>query len=295
VIRARALFFVLVSALAPAAVAHASEIDDYQHARDAYAAHDWAHAVQAFEALVGSDPPALHTPLLIEESRKYLAAAYVFVGRTDAARTQFERLLTADPEYELDASQFPEEVVSLFGSVRDALRRGAQEAADRAALTAQLEHERERARRLLEIADSDVEGSVETSRWLALVPFGAGQFQNGDDGLGWLFFATEALFGLGAFGTLVAHQAIASAFDPADPSSGIRSESRARVNDALLATEITNWTCAGLFAIFAIVGVAQAQLDFHATRTFHTRHEVPDELRHDVDVSLGPGGLRITF
>jgi hypothetical protein len=294
--RARALTLVLlVSAFVPPSIARASEIDDYQHARDAYAAHDWARAVQAFEALVGSEPPSLHTPLLIEESRKYLAAAYVFAGRTDAARTQFERLLTADPEYELDASQFPEEVVQLFTSVRETMQHQAAEAADREALTTQLEQERERARRLLEIAESDVEASVETSRWLALVPFGAGQFQNGDDGLGWLFFATEALFGLGAFGTLVAHQAIASSFNPSDPSNGIRSESRGRVNDALLATEITNWTCAGLFAIFAIVGVLQAQLDFHSTRSFRTRHAVPDELRHDVDVSVGPGGLRLTF
>lgn len=284
-----------IGALLPS-VARAGEIDDFQRARDAYTAHDWARAVTAFEALVGTDPPALHTPLLIEESRKYLAAAYVFAGRPDAARTQFERLLTDDPSYELDATQFPEEVVELFTSVQDRLRREADAAAARAEAEAALQRERDRARALLAIADSDVDATVETSRLLALVPFGAGQFQNGDDGLGWLFFTTEALFGLGAFGTLVAHQAIAGSFNPSDPSSGIRSsESRGRVNDALLATEITNWTCAGLFAIFAIVGVVQSQLDFHATHTIRTRHTVPDELRQGLDVSLGPGGLRLTF
>jgi len=237
----------------------------------------------------------LRTPLLIEESRKYLAAAYVFAGRPDAARIQFERLLTSDPSYDLDASQFPQEVVELFGSVRDRLRREADAAAARAAAESALQAERERARRLLEIAESDVEATVETSRWLALVPFGAGQFQNGDDGLGWLFFTTEALFGLATFGTLVAHQAILGSFDPSNPSSGSRSDSRSRVNDALLATEITNWTCAGLFAVFAIVGIVQSQLDFHATHSIRTRHTVPDELRQGLDVSVGPGGLRLTF
>ncbi len=290
-----AVGLVVLVVLAAPSVARAGEIDDFQHARDAYSAHDWARAVQAFEALVGSEPPALHTPLLIEESRKYLAAAYVFAGRPDAARIQFERLLTADSEYDLDASQFPEEVVELFTSVRDRLRREADDAAERDAAAAALETERERARALLAIAESDVEASVETSRWLALVPFGAGQFQNGDDGLGWLFFTTEALFGLGAFGTLVAHQAIAGSFNPSDPSSGVHSALRGRVNEALLATEITNWTCAGLFAVFAIVGIVQSQLDFHASRTIRTRHIVPDELRRGLDVSLGAGGLRLTF
>lgn len=283
-----------LAALSPS-VAQAGEIDDFQRARDAYTAHDWARAVTAFEELVGTDPPALRTPLLVEESRKYLAAAYVFAGREDAARIQFERLLTSDPEYDLDATQFPEAVVELFTSVRDRLRREADDAAQRDAAAAALEQERERARRLLELAESDVEATIETSRWLALVPFGAGQFQNSDDGLGWLFFTTEALFGLGAFGTLVAHQAIAGSFNPSDPNSGVHSESRGRVNDALLATEITNWTCAGLFAIFAIAGVVQSQLDFHATHTIRTRHTVPDELRQGLDVSVGPGGIRLTF
>lgn len=286
---------VLVCLVLPS-VARAGEIDDFQHARDAYTAHDWARAVEAFEALVGTEPPALHTELLIQESRKYLAVAYVFVGRRDAARGQFERLLTADPAYELDAAQFPEEVVELFTSVRDRLQREAADAEAARAAAAALAAERERSARLLAIADSDVEASVATSRLLALVPFGAGQFQNGDEGLGWLFFTTEALFGLGAFGTLVAHQAIAGSFNPSDPSSGLRSpESRDRVNTALLATEVTNWTCAGLFAIFAIVGIIQSQLDFRSTRTFRTRHHVPDELREGLQLSVTPNGFALTF
>jgi hypothetical protein len=288
--------FAVLACLALPSVARAGEIDDFQHAREAYAARDWPRAVQAFEALVGTEPPALHTALLIEESRKYLAAAYVFAGRPDAARIQFERLLASDTEYEIDVDQFPEEVVELFTSVRDRLHREADEAAAAAAAAAALAAERERSAQLLAIADSDVEASVETSRLLALVPFGAGQFQNGESDLGWLFFTTEALFGLGAFGTLVAHQAIAGSFNPSDPSSGLRSpESRDRVNTALLATEITNWTCGGLFAIFAIVGIIQSQVDFRSTRTFRTRHHVPPELREGLEVSLGIGSVTLTF
>lgn len=285
----------LVLLLAPAPAA-ASELDDFQTARDAYRSHDWPRAAQLFEALVGTEPPLLTTPLLVEEARKYLAATYVFLQRPDDARVQFERLLTTNPAYELDPSQFPEEAVVLFGEVRDRLRREAAETAERARIEAELERERERARRLLAIAESDVEAPVESSRLLALVPFGAGQFQNGDEGLGWLFFTTEALFGIASFGTLVAHQAIAGSFDPSDPNSGVHSaESRSRINDALLGTEITNWTCAGLFAVFAIVGVLQSQLDFRETRSVRTRHEVPDELREGLEVSLGPGGFRLSF
>jgi hypothetical protein len=175
--------------------------------------------------------------------------------------------------------------------VRDRIRHDAEIAAEREAAQAALERERERSRELLAIATSDAEAHVEASRLIALVPFGAGQFQNGDEGLGWLFFTTEALFGLGALGTLVAHQAIAGSFN----TLGAGSESRLRVNDALLGTEITNWTCAGLFAVFAIAGIIQSQLDFRPSRTIRTRHVVPDELRQGLDVSVGPGGLTLHF
>lgn len=299
-----ALLATLCLEAASPAAAHASEIDDFQSARAAYDAHDWPRAVLHFEALVGSDPPVLRTPLLINEARKYLAAAYVFVGRRDAARTQFERLLASDPDFDIDPALFPQEVVELFGSVRDALARERQHAAELAAANAALEAERARARALLAIADEEVEARVEASRWIAAVPFGAGQFQNGDEGIGWMFFATETLFGLTSFATLVAHQAILGDFTHADAFRDQAAIDRA--NQLLLGTEVSSWTSASLFAIFAIAGIVEAQVDFRESRTIQTHHAVPDELREGLEeeappappapaVSLGIGGLRLSF
>lgn len=300
------LVLAIVVALAPSA-ARANEIDDFQTARAAYDAHDWQRAVVYFEALVGTDPPVLRTPLLINEARKYLAAAYVFVGRRDAARTQFERLLAADPDFDIDPALFPQEVVELFGSVRDQLARERRHAAELAAATSALERERERSRQLLAIADADVEARVEASRWIALVPFGAGQFQNGADGIGWMFFATETLFGLSSFATLVAHQAVLADFARADAFRDQAAIDRA--NQLLLGIEISSWASASLFVIFAVAGIVEAQVDFRESRTIRTRHVVPDALREGLDeaddapapaptspsVSLGAGGLRLSF
>src|SRR5687768_11471405 len=85
--------------LAFPALARAGDIEDFESARSAYEARDYERAVVAFELLVGGDAPRLQSRALIAESRKYLGAAYLFVGRRDAARAEFERLLRDEPAY----------------------------------------------------------------------------------------------------------------------------------------------------------------------------------------------------
>ncbi len=280
---------ILLAAPSPAA---AGDIEDFQAARGAYEARDWPRAVLYFEALVGSDPPVLRTPLLVLESRKYLAAAYVFVGRADAARAQLERLLVADPSYELDATQFPIEVVELFESVRSEVQEERARAAERAAAAAVLDSERDRARALIELAESEVTFEIENSRWLALVPFGAGQFQNGQDDIGWMFLVIESVTALGALASLVVHESVQAQLTGED---ALRRIDVAQVNGILRAAQIINWTSASLCAVFAIAGVLQAQLDFRATHVVRTHREVPEPLRQGLEVRIAPTGFAILF
>lgn len=278
--------------LAVTSPALAGDIEDFQRAREAYDAHDWPLAVLRFEALVGTDPPTLRTPLLVLESRKYLAASYVFVGRSDAARDQLERLLVAEPTYELDATQFPIELVELFASVREEVQEERERAAEHAIAAAALEAERERARSLIEFAETEVTLEIENSRWLALVPFGAGQFQNGQDDIGWMFLVIESITALGAFASLIVHESVQAQLTGEDALRRIDVE---QVNGILRAAQIINWTSASLFGVFALAGVLQAQLDFRATHTVRTHREVPPPLREGLEVRLAPNGFAIVF
>jgi hypothetical protein len=282
-----ALFF--VTAPSPAA---AGDIEDYQAARAAYDAHDWPRAVLLFEALVGTDPPAMRTPLLVLESRKYLASSYVFVGRTDAARGQLERLLVTEPTYQLDRTQFPIELVELFDSVSAELAEERARAAERAEAEAALEAERARARALIEFSESEVTVEIESSRWLALVPFGAGQFQNEQDDIGWMFLVIESIAALGAFASLVVHESVQAQLTGED---ALRRVDVAQVNGILRAAQIVNWTSASLFGVFALAGVIQAQVDFRPTRVVRTHREVPAPLREGLEVRLTPNGFAISF
>src|SRR5688572_23098174 len=121
------------------APAQAGELEDFRDAQAAYEIHNFPLAITLFEALVGGATPQLTNPVLINESRKYLGAAYLIVGRREAAEAQFEALLTAEPTYELGAADFPVEVIELFASVRQALLERERIEAERE--TARLRHE----------------------------------------------------------------------------------------------------------------------------------------------------------
>lgn len=266
-------------AFAPAPV-RAQSIEDFEAARAAYEARDFARAVQYFEELVGTDPPRLTSPVLIIEARKYFGAAYLFLGRRDAAIHQFELLLRADPDYVLDPLLFPAAVQDLFNNVRDRLALEAREAAARRALEEQLAQERERSRALLAIAGDPVFVEVENSRWAAIVPWGCGQFLNGDDGLGWFFFLGETALVGAAFGTLAWHDNLMSQVAAARLFDN---DLVARANPLLEAAFISNWVSLGALAVLAIAGVVEAQLAFVPSRSIRHERAIPDELRQGLD------------
>lgn len=285
---------VLVLGLAVAPRARADQLADFQAARAAYEAHDFTRAVALFEDLVGGPTPRLDSEALVLESRKYLGAAYVFLGRPHAAETQFELLLTADPTYELDPASFPIEVVELFAGVRDDLAERARLEEERAADAARRAYERERIRALVEFAEEEVEVEIENSRWVAALPFGVGQFQNGDDGLGAFFLAGESLATLTLAGTLAGFLRVAAEVDASPSSSFVVTGEADRV---ALGLSVANWVSAGILAVLLVTGIAQAQLDFRPTRTVRHRRVVPPELLEAVELSVGPGdaALRIAF
>jgi len=278
---------VLLALVAPVRPVRASDLDDFQLCRAAYEAQEWPRAVACFEGLVGGELPRLGSTSLTLESRKYLAAAYFFVGRREAAGTQFERLLREDPSYELDASSFPVEVVELFDHVRTEIRAELRLAEERAAEAARRAEAAARVRALAALVEEEVEVEVENSRWIAAIPFGVGQFERGDPGLGAFFLVSESLFALTAALTLGVHEYVLGLVGTGSVAPGRIGE----VNDILLAMQATNWSSVGAFVVLAAAGVLEAQLQFQPTRTVRHRRTLPPELREDLTLSAGPLGV----
>jgi len=96
------------------------------------------------------------------------------------------------------------------------------------------------------------------SRWIAALPFGAGQFQRRDIGLGAFFAAVEAVSGGLTIGTFVAVRELSSS---SVPPSGYQ-----RVNDKMRTLAVVNRTAFAAWAAFTVAGVIEAQMSFGPRR-----------------------------
>lgn len=274
-------------------LAAAGDIEDFQAARAAYEAHDWQRAITAFESLVGGETPRLRSQPLVLESRKYLAAAYLFAGRRDAAATQLERLLREEPTYELDPLQFPIEVIELFAAVRDELAEDRRIAEERAAAEAHAADQRARVRRLVEWAREPVEIRVETSRWLAALPFGVGQFENGDEGLGAFFLVSEGVLLLTS-GILLA--VWIDVVNQVSSATALRdSVLVASANSVLEAVAIADWVTVGALVVLIASGIGEAQASFRGERVVRQERDIPPDLLDGLELGVGPGGVSLTL
>ncbi len=108
---------------------------------------------------------------------------------------------------------------------------------------------------------------AEPSRWIAALPFGAGQFQNGDVGRGLFFAVGEILFGGSSLGSAAYIAAIASSAP---------TPSRLASTNAKLATAaaINRVTFAGWGAL-TLAGILEAEVSFAPNRAAVTATPTP--------------------
>lgn len=283
----------LLAALVPRTV-HADDLAEFERARAAYDAQRYAEAVQKLELLVGGETPRLTSRAIVLEARKYLGASYLFVARRADAERQFAALLAEDPQYQIDPTSFPSEVREVFASVRARLEREArlrdeaQErelAAQRAAEAARLDHERERLERLQQLAltETFVE---EHSRFIAALPFGIGQFQNGHAGLGTFFAVTEGALAAAAITMKILFDTLPSEAEP-----NIDIVAAQSLADAY---QITNYVAMGLLAAVMVVGIVDAEIRFVPSVSRTRARVAPAELREPT-ATLGIGPTGATF
>jgi len=277
-----------------------AQVRELQEARDAYANAEYERVVELLENLVGGLVPAVTDPYIVRDARRYLGGAYVLLGREQDARNQFGWLLSDYSLEELqrerlDRATFIEEVQTVFREVQQArIAELEAEEADQDALRAEREARRQAAAmRLLDIAQS-VEIEVEVDRAPTFLPFGIGQFHNGNEGLGWFFAITQGLTFLTSAVTLVTFFLL----DDQNRAATRRDPGALAVpDDVMNSLAATNWTSAGAFVALALAGIIEAQLSFRPTRTRRIDRDIPQDLVDDLQLSVGPGGvsLRVTF
>ena len=255
--------------------AHATPEDDLRDAENSYLYGDYPRVVAKLEPVVEPDI-LLADPDDLARAYELLGLSTFFLDRVGESRGWFERLIRFRPDARLNPVLVPPPAVSLFDDVRESL---ADEIARmQEALRKQREEEAER-ERLARLTRVRVETRV-NSRLVATLPFGVGQFQNGQDGLGYALLATQLAAGATSLGSFLAVENLRQTNGRFD---------RADVGNAQTLQQVQLWT--GAAALALMVGGA-----VHAWVTFVD--EVPlREVALPPPGAAGPGEslLRWTF
>ncbi len=292
-----------VEAAPPAEPAPPSAVAELARVEDLYRATRFGDCVdEARRLLDPGNPEGVQRPTEIDRARTYLAACLVRSGDAAGGEAAFDRAIRAALAENRafprpNSLVFSAEVVERYDAARRRLeaelesrRRATLEAAEhqRAAREQEREAERDRQRRLLELAEQE-SVVVQNRRWVAAVPFGVGQFQNRRPALGYVFLVSE-LLALGVVvGGISAEVSLANYAWEHAPS--LDPEEREDVNVA--SQRVRDVWVAGFysFAGLAALGIAEAELRFVPEFRSVRARPVPEELRPPAAESSRAGRL----
>lgn len=191
---------ILAFCLLWASSAFGSGASDFEKARIAYVKKDYVEADARFAAMLDPATGSVKTPPLLDEAEFGWGAVKFALGNKTAAHALWEKVIRDSMgQYQPDPLTYPTDVINDFIDEKARLNSVIlqQQAQEAAAAAAQRKRDAEEKARLqarvkeLEKLDSQEAVVQPHSRWIALLPFGVGQFQNGDTGLGWIFALTE--------------------------------------------------------------------------------------------------------
>jgi hypothetical protein len=143
------------------------------------------------------------------QAHRMLGVAHLFMHQNDLAAEEFRKLLQLRPDFRMDALIDPPMVVDFFNGVLG----------DQEAEIADLENKRREAEARAQrrrpgpgspCPEPEVleRRTVRNSRAVSFLPFGAGQFQNGQARKGWGFFTAETFLGAVSLGALATNFAL---------------------------------------------------------------------------------------
>jgi hypothetical protein len=255
--------FVCAVAVAPARANPSRNASDaLERGHNAYDRGDYGRAIDTLHPLLYPSIE-LATEDDVVLAHRLLALSYFFVDKPKEAEQEVTSLLALRPNYALDPIVDPPVAVRFFDDVR-------QRQSERLRAIESREHDEvERARKEAERRQAAQHAQAERvyvdrvveqhSRFIALLPFGAGQIQNGQTTKAILFGTSETLLAatsLGTWGELT----FSSRF-PFNPATGRREFTK---SDATLAQALTGLQLASGAAFYAIAlwGIIDAQVLF---------------------------------
>jgi hypothetical protein len=242
----------------------ADDATELERAKASYDAGRYGEGAERFRQLLNPDSPnVLRDPAALQRARAYYAACLIALDRNEEANAQIETIIRADPLYTPDAVVFPGKVVDRFLDVKARLKseieKAVQERTDaERAVAAKRQREQHAYIESLKQLASQESVVVRHSRWIAALPFGVGQFQNGQEGLGYAFLATEtALAGTSIIAGVV-HMQLVADYSKGAPGTFNFDDFDSRRKAA---RDISLVSAAALGAL-AIGGIVQAELSF---------------------------------
>jgi tetratricopeptide (TPR) repeat protein len=253
------------------ALALATPEADVKRARDRYEFGAYADAAGAVREML-SRSPDLPEPVAIEAWR-ILGLAEYQLGDKVAARSAFVQLLSIDPDQTLDPFLVPPPVVEFFDKVRAEAEPELGPLREQKKQLKEQERLADEARRRL-LAEEQIRSGPpskilvvqEHIYMLNFLPFGVGQFQNGDTTKGIIIAVSQVVLGAVNLGAIFAHNAIAQ-----DPSRRCSVSTPTNCSNppipdsdrALLQNiDVVKYVSAGLFWGVYVYGVADSLIHY---------------------------------
>jgi hypothetical protein len=252
------LFFVALAQVAPPSA-------EFTRGKAAYERAEYTRAIEVLRPLLYPEI-RLQTEGQVVETHRMLGVAHLFEKQNALAAQEFRKLLQLRPDYRFDALLDPPQVVDFFNGV---LREYEGELAQIEARRKQADLEERQRREAYERAKNGptvVERHmIRNSFTVNFIPFGAGQFQNGQRRKGWGFLISETTLGavsVGAFATNFAVYGFRpkrSCVQPSMMSSTPCDDKNQRRSETLTTVQLVS---GGLFFAVAAWGIADAILNF---------------------------------
>ncbi len=251
--------FALAIVAGPACADDATELE---RAKASYDAGRYGEGAERFKEILNpGSPNALRDPGAVERAQAYYAACLIALDRVAEANEQIEKIYRTNLRFVPDPVVFPTKVTDRFfavqGRMKDQTLAG-QQAKDTA-------HDKEKKELQAYIATLQPLASQESivvrrSRWIAALPFGVGQFQNGQDGLGYAFLVSEALLAGASMTTGVIHMQLLADYTRQQGQQG--QIDYADLRSRLESTQQVNLYTSVALGVIAAAGIAHAEITF---------------------------------
>jgi len=268
-----------------------------------YEAGKYGDCADSLSRLLSADSPRpLRDPDVVESARIYHAACLIGRGKPQLADEPLRAAIRQNPQMKPpDGLVFPPQVIDHFLHVREGLfeeiRRSEEQRVKQAQEQAakqedKTRRERRRVAALEKLAQTETY-VTRNRRWIGFVPFGVGQFQNGNDTLGDVFLTSEALLAAGTLTAIgVETHLVLQANQLRESGKKVDPSINGRLANWKTAIDYTSYTWLGV----TVLGILEAQLSFVPERRETRTRPLPRGLappEQDPSLRLAPSAAAV--